>query len=197
MGELSLRNYRANPSNSTFNVVAKEYKSWLRGAGIYTIRKFPALYGDDSAIDDLTNEGLLELSKSARRFIWFCRRCGRAFIQHRDLVEHAREEHAVRGKTELVRLATFAECSARLAMNRTARRMITPEVPTELPDLGSIWTEETLAAEILIRKAERRMTADARRILRRILTSSKPDPIDFDDESGAWQLRRLLLDLAH
>jgi hypothetical protein len=200
MGELSLRNYRANPSNRTFQRVAAEYRPWLYSSGMKTLNRFPTLSAGN-CLDDLTNEGLLALSVSARRFVWFCRRCGEAFIQHGDLTAHAAVEHGVRGGVQLVKLDQFAECSARLAMRRTARRMLRPEeypagAGADLPDLlDEAWTEDALAAEILIRRAERRMSADARRILLRVLSSARP-PLLAADDLGAAELRRLLADLS-
>ena len=78
MSELTLRNYRANPSNRNFAAVARDYESWVYSRGMSTLRRFPTL-SPTSVLDDVANEGLLEISRSARRFVWFCGRCGDAF----------------------------------------------------------------------------------------------------------------------
>jgi len=169
MNESVLREYRAKPSNNTFNQVAVEYGEWLKRTANVTLQKFPTL--PSATADDLVNEGLLSISKSTRRFVWFCSRCGEVFLQRRDLVEHALEEHGIRGVSELVTLGTFVECSARTAMWWQARRLVNPETPTEITDgdLGSIHTEEEFAVELLIRGAERKLSAEARVVIAKIL----------------------------
>ena len=195
MNDQLLLNYRANPTNRTFSEVHRAYQPWLRANGMWTLRQFPTL-SPEGELDDLTNEGLLAISRSARRFVFFCATCGRAFVQASDLSAHAAEDHRVRGSAanvSLVSLGKFAEVSAKLAMKRTAARMLTPEIPEEDVDPGGAWvTEEQILTELLIRRAATRLTADARRVLVSVLEADHPRVLTSD---VVYELQVELLEL--
>jgi len=191
--ELALRAYRSNPSNSTFRRVESEYRGWLTTVSGSVLRRYPGLTG---VREDVLNEGLLALSRSVRRFLWFCGRCGAPFLEFSDLRAHAAAEHRVRGEVELVSLRKFAEQSAGYAMKRTALRLYRPEVPSEfseqVPD--ERWSRDVLDVELLVRRAELRMSRDALHLLHRVLGTPEPDPL-APEEPGLPELRDLLRDL--
>ena len=175
MPELALINYRADPNNRSFSKVCQIYRPWLRMNGMWTLNKFPTL-SPTGDLDDLTNEGLLAISRSARRYVFFCTVCGKAFIQKVDLSNHAMIEHRIRGAASLVSLKTFVEVSAKLAMKRTAQRLIKPEeILDPNPDVGIIYfSEEEILIELLIQKASERLSVEALKVLKRILLSDRP-----------------------
>lgn len=174
--EVALRAYRADPTDRKFRHVYDIYKPWLRATGISHVRKIPPLNpGKD--LDDVVVEGALAMSRAARRFVWFCRTCGEAFFRYGRLCDHAREVHRIRGNAGLVELATFCECSARMAMGRTARRLVRPlEVYAEAPEEAA-GGEDVILTEYLIRAASLRMSASAREVLARVLGEPAPRPV--------------------
>lgn len=185
--ERELRAYRANPTDRRFAAVYRVAEPWIRSTGAYVLRGYRELSAS-AALDDLAVEGALAISRSARRFVYLCGDCGAAFVHARDLGAHNREVHRRRG-VATVSLATFAKTSARLAMKRTARRLVRAEVLDPDIDLGvDDRAEATILLEVLVRSVGDRLWARAREDLRAILAG--------DDLSEA-DVARLRAAVAH
>ena len=170
-----LLQYRADPTDLNFNRVATAYSPWIGRTGAEALRRLRRS-PNSVDLDDLRVEGLLSLSRSARRFLHFCPVCGATFLQRTDLLRHAAEAHRVRGIEEVVGIETFCEVSARLAMRRAARRLIRPEEvlldePPEPIDAGA---EERLILADLVRRAEERLSGEALALLIRLVVSGAP-----------------------
>jgi hypothetical protein len=187
--ELELRAYRADPTDARFAAVYHVASPWLKSAGISTIKTYPTLsFAGD--LDDVVLEGAFALARSARRFVYLCADCGRAFVDlggGRGFIAHQRKEHRVRGGYPLVGLATFASTSARLAMKRTARRLLRPEVLE--PELEAVEAalrpyddvEAAMLFEILVQRVRERLTARARVNLEILLRREVLGPEDVAD----------------
>lgn len=188
MREAALLEYRANPTNFNFNQVAKVYDPWLRGTARRTLGDFRQS-SRALEVSDLTNEGLLSISKSARRFVHFCGipGCGRTFLDRSDLLAHAEGEHFVRGAfvpgerllgVDLVSIELFCETSAHLAMRRTAKRMLYPEVIVdEFPEVVSLDDLEGRAIlNELLRHASERLSGSAMALLVQLINGDAVPP---------------------
>lgn len=173
--ESELRAYRANPTDRRFSDVYRVASPWLKSSGLRILGGYRCLCTSGS-IDDLIVEGALSLSRSARRFVYFCSDCGQAFVHVVDLSAHRREVHRRRGVAS-VSLSTFSRTSANLAMRRTARRLVRPEIPKSDIELGiDDQVETTILFEILISSLGERIWARARESLRAIL-----EEVDWTD----------------
>lgn len=170
----TLRCYRADPNNRTFRAVHRAWTPWLRAAGTSVLRRFWGLSYSD--LDDVVNDGLLALSQGARRYVFFCARCGDVFLDGADLRRHAREEHGVRGDAALVDLGTFCRTSARIKMRACAARLLHPEEVLEAdPDPGVILdAEDRVLVEVLLRRADARLRGGMADVLRRALIGDLP-----------------------
>lgn len=191
--ERELRAYRANPTDARFAAVYHIARPWLRSAAIATVCRYPNLTVS-GAVDDVALEGALAISSAARRFVYLCGGCGRAFVELSSLGSHQRTEHRRRGGCELVSLSKFAQTSARLAMRRTARRIVRPEILD--PDAEPIYgidgeAEARVVFEVLVATVRERLSARARANLESILRRDLP----MGDEVDA--LRREVSDIIH
>lgn len=188
--EAELRSYRANPTDARFAAVYRVAKPWLRSAAIATVSRYPSLTVS-GAVDDVVVEGALALSTSARRFVYLCE-CGRAFVHRSDLAGHQREVHRRRGGC-LVSLSRFARTSARLAMKRTARRIVRPEILD--PDVEPVGidgeAEARVVFEVLVASVRERLSARARADLELILRRGLPS------DDGIEDLRREVSNILH
>lgn len=182
MRETALLEYRANPTDENFNAVAREYAPWLRRTGFETMRGF---YGISPSVDldDLTNEGLLSISRSARRFLHFCPTCGETFLDRADLRAHAAAEHRVLGRVELVGIDLFVQTSAKLAMRRAVRRSLRPEevLVNELPEVADADQEGRLILADLLRTAEARLSGESLALLIRLINGEALESAAVDD----------------
>jgi len=158
-----------------FRKVAEIYNPWLHTTGLRTLREFPSLHpGND--LDDVVNEGLHAISRNARRFVFFCGSCGDVFLYSADLRAHALLKHSVRGPAELVSIGTFCECGARMTMRRAARNVLTPEIPEAEVELGGDdWSEDLALLNLLVKRAEARLSEGARAVLLRVLCEGCAD----------------------
>jgi hypothetical protein len=188
--EAELRAYRANPTDRRFADVYRVASPWLKSTGISTIRTYRGLTVS-GALDDVALEGALSLSRSARRFVYFCETCGRAFVHSRDLSAHSMSEHRRRGVAALVSLSTFSQTSARLAMKRTARRLVRPEILEPDVETGIDYdAESNVLMAVLVSRLRERLSARALAELEAILLRDVPAP-----EEVAEELRRELTHL--
>lgn len=189
--ERELRAYRAEPTDVRFADVYRVVRPWLRSAGIATIRKYSSLTVSGS-LDDVMVEGALSISSAARRFVYLCD-CGRAFVHLSDLAKHQREEHRRRGGCELVTLSRFATTSARLAMKRTAFRLVRPEIldPDVEPRGIDGEAEARVVFEVLVSSVRERLSVRARVNLELILRRDLPSGEEIDD------LRREVSNIIH
>jgi len=138
-------------------------------------------------VEDLLNEGLLTLSVSARRYMFFCSRCGSAHLDLADFRRHSAEVHRVLGDVPAVSLLSFCETSAALVMRRVARNGLTLEAPTE--DLPALLPEVDLDAEervfvsAALAAADRRVMGGVENLLSRILRVARTglDNVDVLD----------------
>lgn len=163
--------YRADPSDRTFARVAAHYRPWVRSNGAWVLRRFEGLRAT-AELDDVSNEGLLALSRSARRYVHLCDRCGEPFLEGRALRRHALAEHRVRGTGELVSLPLFCETSARLAMKRTYLKSVRPlEYPDESVEAvpEHLDVEDRLLVELALRRADARLRGGLSDLLGRLL----------------------------
>lgn len=178
--EMELRAYRANPTDGRFGDVYRVARPWLKAAGISTLKTYPSL-SISGSLDDVVLEGALALSRSARRFVYLCDSCGAAKIHLSDLDAHQRNEHRVRGGLPLVGLSTFSQTSARLAMKRTARRLLRPEILEEEPETVEAClrpaedVEAAMLFEVFVRRLRMRLSARARTNLELLLANNLAD----------------------
>ena len=188
--ELQLRAYRANPTEARFNDVYHVARPWLKATGISTLKTYPSL-SISGSLDDVVIEGALALSRSSRRFVYLCDVCGAAVVHLSDLDAHQRDEHRVRGGLPLVGLSKFSKTSARLAMKRTARRLLRPEILEPEPEVVEAVhrspedvedVEAAMLFEVFIRQVRSRLTARARANLELLLRSELElvDPGEID-----------------
>jgi len=117
--------YRDQPSNWSFDGAYRYVSSWLRVTSSAIVRGYPAL---DPQFDvaDVCSEGTVALFHAARRYVYFCGECGRSFVHGGDLEQHGVRAHRRRGCAGVLPISRFAQESARLAMRRTANRLVTP-----------------------------------------------------------------------
>jgi hypothetical protein len=157
--EAELRAYRSDPTDARFADVYRVARPWLRSVGIATVRRYSNLTVSGS-LDDVVVEGALAISNATRRFVYLCGGCGRAFVHLSSLTTHQRERHRRRGNGELVSLSKFVRTSARLAMKRTARRIVRPEVLD--PDVEPVVdgeAEARIVFEVLVAGVRERLSA--------------------------------------
>lgn len=196
--ETTLRAYRANPTDSRFADVYRVARPWLKAAGISTIRNYPSL-SISGSLDDVVVEGALALSRSSRRFVYLCDACGAAKLHLADLGAHQREEHRTRGGLPLVGLSTFAQTSARLAMKRTARRLLRPEILEEEPETveaclrPSEDVEAAVLFQVFVRQLRSRLSARALLNLELLLASD----LEGVDPEAVEVLRREVDSIVH
>lgn len=173
--ESALLLYRANPTDLNFNSLARTYEPWLQRTGRDALSRFSHL-SPTADLDDLRVEGLLSLSRSARRFVHFCPVCGETFLDRRGLRAHAAGEHRVLGAEGLIGIETFCDISARMAMRRAARRLIRPEeiLVEEFPEPVDGDQEERIILADLLRCAEARLSGEALALLVRLLCGEVP-----------------------
>lgn len=169
--ETALLQYRADPTDRNFGRVAEAYEPWLRRTGFEALDRFSNL-SPSADLDDLRVEGLLAISRSARRFVWMCPVCEETFLNRADLRAHGALAHHILGPLELVRIETFVEISARMAMRRAARRLLNPceVLLEELPEQADEGQEERIIMADLLNAAERRLSGEALAILVRLLS---------------------------
>jgi hypothetical protein len=196
--EAELRAYRANPTDSRFSDVFHVARPWLKATGISTLRTYPSL-SISGSLDDVVLEGALALSRSTRRFVYICDECGKAVIHLADLGAHQRAEHRVRGGVPLVALSTFSKTSARLAMKRTARRLLRPEVLEPEPEIVEAVLrspedfEAALLFQVFVSRLRDRLSARARVNLELLLKSD----LDGVDPRALEVLRREVDSIVH
>jgi hypothetical protein len=196
--EAVLRAYRANPTDARFGDVFRVARPWLKATGISTLKTYPSLSLSGS-LDDVVLEGALALSRSTRRFIYLCDSCGAAKIHLSDLAAHQREEHRVRGALPLVGLSTFSRTSARLAMKRTARRLLRPEILDEEPEVVEAClrpaedVEAAMIFEVFVRRLRTRLSARALANLELLLASD----LEGVDPRAIEVLRREVDSIVH
>ena len=165
---MALERYRAHPTDAEFASVYHAIEPWLHRTSRAIVRSYSGL---DVRTDgeDVKNEGAIALANATRRYVYLCD-CGQAFLSRRTLHDHSIEHHARRGGAELVGIETFAKTSARLAMKRTAHRLVTPYVLQEDIDLGA---DEKAVARMefaaLLQRAQRHLTIRARVLLAEVL----------------------------
>jgi hypothetical protein len=199
MMERELRAYRANPTDARFVAVYRIAQPWLRSAAIATVGRYHNLT-ISGAVDDVVLEGALAISSSARRFVYLCD-CGRAFVHVSDLAKHQRETHLRRGGCEVVSLERFVTTSARLAMKRTARRIVRPEIldpeveSTEFDGLDPCRARAEVEARVvfavLVSSVRDRLSARARVNLECILRR------DLPTGEAVEELRREVTNILH
>ena len=165
--EIALRRYRANPTDARFEAVYRLSKPWLRSVALSTLRKFPTL-PVDTYVDDLVNDGALAISRSARRFCYFCE-CGELFLHRSDLIRHMRDDHKLRGGAAAVTLRNFSQYSARLAMRSTAIRSIQRSADIEPNEGIDERFEPDVICYLLVVAVGRRLSEQARELVKRIL----------------------------
>jgi len=178
--ERALLRYRSDPTDRNFRPVAAHYRPWLVARGVSARRSFGSA-NVLAEVDDAVNEGLLALSRAARRYVYLCP-CGRTFLERRAVRRHGREEHRVRGPVELVELPHFCEETARLAVRRTFSKSVSPEYRLDDPadldrrlgvDLG---VEDRLLLDLALRRAGERLRGEALVLLRRALLAEDRAP---------------------
>lgn len=172
--QTELIRYRAEPTNRNFKSLYDVSRDWIRIVAGATVKSYHGLKSAD--FDDVANEGLLSFANAARRFVYFCPRCGDAFLHRRSLVRHCREAHRVRGVAELVSISKFAQVNSRLAMKRTARRLLRPEVLVDDLEVvsGSVVSgsvESETFVEVLLGRAKALLSDSAERLLVEIVRS--------------------------
>lgn len=181
--EAELRAYRSNPTNTRFNRLYYTARPWLKNVAISTLNRYSSLSLTGS-LDDVVIEGAFALSVSARRFVFLCPVCGRAFVDRADMARHMRVDHRRRG-VGLVSLASFSKTSAALAMRRTTRRLARPEIldPDAADKIGVLEdAEDRMIVEILIGRLRDRLSARVRANLELVLRESiRVDPIVLED----------------
>lgn len=187
--EVELLNYRSNPTNRNFKRVYDITRNWVYHVAKEKVRQYPNLSSD--AVDDVANEGFLSMANAARRYVYFCRRCGEVFIYRKSFVEHCKDVHRIRGVRELVTIETFAATTSKLAMKRKAGRLLhSNEVLTEQPELGiDDHAEASMIIDVLIRQVGERLSEDGERLLLELIFSDKLK-FDPDDRVMMKDLRR-------
>jgi hypothetical protein len=191
--EQELLRYRANPTNANFNTVYRRALPWLRNVSSAVIRRYRNL-SVTSDMEDLVTEGALSMSRAAVRFVYMCPVCPEVHLYRRDVAAHLRRDHRLRGAA-YVGLETFAQCSARLAIKRTARRLLTPDMD-EVEEATAVdaGVEADVLLNLLVSAARVRMTDGAVTLLREILTD--PDPREIRGSGPAvMELRRRFVSL--
>jgi hypothetical protein len=173
--ERALIEYRADPNDYNFSKVASLYEPWIRRTGAETFARFSHLVpvADE---DDLRVEALFCFARSARRFVYVCPVCNATFLERRDFRTHATVEHFILAPEELIKITTFCEVGARLAMRRAARRLIRPEeiLVEELPEMSCDGSEERLIILDLVKRAESRLSGEALALLVRMISGDVP-----------------------
>jgi hypothetical protein len=100
-------------------------------------------------------------------------------------------KHRRRGVAALVSLSTFSQTSARLAMKRTARRLVRPEILEPDVETGIDYdAESNVLMAMLVSRLRERLSARALAELEAILLRDVPAP-----EEVAEELRRELTHL--
>lgn len=177
----ALIRYRSEPTDRNFKTLYDASRGWIRGAAVSTVRQYHGLTSAD--VDDVANEGLLSLANAARRFVYFCPRCGDAFVYRSSLEAHAREEHRVRGPAALVSLEKFAQVNSRLGMKRTARRLLRPGEVLDDDPASDLVVAPSILTEILVRDAARRLSGEAEKLLLELVFGADELVIDEEEES--------------
>jgi len=178
--ERALLRYRSDPTDRNFSPVAALYRPWLLARGVSARRSFGSA-NVLAEVDDAVNEGLLALSRAARRYVYLCP-CGRTFLERAAIRRHGRERHRVRGPVELVELPHFCEESARLAVRRTFSKSISLEPCLDDPaDLdrrlgADRGVEDRLLLDLALRRAGERLRGEALVLLRRALLDEERAP---------------------
>ena len=138
--------YRDHPTNLTFDRAYRPLCGWLHATAGSIVRSYPAL---DPSVDsdDVCSEGTLALFHAARRYVYFCGECGKVFLHGGDLDRHGVCVHRRCGCASTLSISQFSRESARLAMRRTANRLVTPyDLDDELEVSFDARTTERLTA---------------------------------------------------
>lgn len=172
-----LISYRAQPTNLNLSRLYRASRPWLYSqAGHITSRYRDLTLGNDG--DDLVNEGMLSMTNAVRRFMWQCPLCRIPFVRRAKLLDHAREVHRLRGEPrKLVPLFVFARWSARLAMQRTATRILMRDVPygPDVPMMSVAGEADALGQ--LVHEALMDLSERGTRELIRMIDGENVDPI--------------------
>lgn len=167
--------FRADPTSRNLLRLNSIATPWLRGRASQVISRYRRLTTVNDG-DDLVNEGLLNLTRAARRYVALCPTCRRAFLRLDSLFGHLRDEHRVLGvSTNFVTLQRFCQESARLAMKRAARRLVTVDfVDSELAETGiDDEFSRRIEFECMVETARQRLSDRAEEVLAQILTSDR------------------------
>lgn len=173
--------YRSNPTNGNFRRVHTVAWPWVRRTANNAVSRYATLGAVDA--DDVANEGLLALSNAARRFVHYCPRCGDAFILKSGLERHAMEAHRLRGISPLVGIEKFSCMNSKLAMKRTANRLIcideilVDEIDKSVAAGAEPFADGDVLLDVIIRQAAAKLSDAAAELLKDVLMSSFPEQI--------------------
>lgn len=195
--ERELRAYRANPTDARFAEVYRLARPWLTTVSETTVRRYTTALSISGSAEDVAVEGAVAISAAARRFVYLCEDCGRAFVHVSDLGAHQRKEHRRRGACALVSLKKFALTSARLAMKRTARRLVrSSECLVPAPEEVDLDVEERIVFGMMLDRVRGRLTARTLEALEALLRGASIEgPLPVEAELGL--IRAEVQDILH
>lgn len=169
-----LLRYRSDPTDRNFREVHRIVSPWVKACASRTLRKFPAL-SFEGTLDDLASEGMWSFARSARRYVFMCSECDRAFISGSRLREHAADEHRLRGNCAKVSIGTYSRWSADLAIRGCVRRTFKSEVSYEEVLSGKVdFPEVRVMTKLYLERTREKLSRDALRFLGKILSADRP-----------------------
>lgn len=169
-----LLRYRSNPTNRNFREVHQRCSPWVKACAARTLRRFSAL-SYEGHFDDLANEGMWSIERSARRYVFVCSECDRVFLSGSRLREHAMDEHCLRGNCAKVSIATYSKYFADLTIRGCVRKAFTPEILYEEVLSGELdFPEVRILTKLYLEQVRRKLSRESLLLLGRILNSDRP-----------------------